>query len=194
MIIKEKNGSTLTNWYHFSKKFHCGAILAPQLGAYWGISTRYLLPHFSHLLPKSTVFCCHIFLICCRNRQYLLPVARSYLLQVAKLPFMASKPVYHEIYRVNFPPNLIVACCGWDFSNCCMLRPKMWQLLQVAAKFPFVARCRIPQYHPTTIFSVLHREMAGCRGEDGADILIKREGRTRNYSPSIQTHGTMEAK
>ncbi len=39
----------------------------------------------------------------------------------------------------NFPPKLIVACCGWDFSSCCMLRPKMLQLLRVAAKIPFVA-------------------------------------------------------
>ncbi len=50
-----------------------------RMGAYWGISRGYLLPHFFQLLPKSTVFC------------YLLPVARSYLLQVAKWLFFLTR-------------------------------------------------------------------------------------------------------
>ncbi len=108
-----------------------------NVGAYWGISGGYLLPHFFSIVAENdgiflTVASCHkLFIAGC---------------QIAL--FLGNKPMY----KVNWefiPPNLIVACCGRDFSNCCMLQPKMWQLLRVAAKFPFVARCRIPQYVPT---------------------------------------------
>ncbi len=44
-----------------------------------------------------------------------------------------------------------VNCCMLPNPfNCCELRPKMWQMLRVAAKFPNVARCRIPQYLSTS--------------------------------------------
>ncbi len=88
------------------------------LGAYWGISRGYLLPCFSQLLPKSTVFC------------YLLPVARSYLLQVAKWPFFLERSLCIKVIRLtgNF---LIVARCGQKCGNCCGLRPN-FHLLRVA--------------------------------------------------------------
>ena len=117
-----------------------------EMGAYWGISRGYLLPHFFYLLPKSAVF------------SYLLPEAIC--CRLPNDPFTWE----FEIYRINFPPNLIVACCGRDSSNCCMLRPKMWQLLRVAAKFLFVARCRIPQYvpneRPTKGYVNMHEQVA----------------------------------
>ncbi len=90
---------------------------------------------WDHMWARIEVFregiCCHIFLNCCQNRQY--------------FPICCQLP---EAICCRLP-NLIVARCDWNLSNCCMLRPIMWQLLRVAAKFPSVARCRIPQYVPT---------------------------------------------
>ncbi len=72
---------------------------------------------------------------------YLLPVARSYLFQVAKCPlFLTTSTLrycpgrghFGKIGLKNFPLKLIVAGCNWDFSNCCMLRPKTRQLLRIA--------------------------------------------------------------
>ncbi len=110
------------------------------LGAYWGISRGYLLPHFSQLFPKSTVF------------RYLLPVARSYLLHVAKWP--SKWPMYpgnvisDQIWPEKFGLEVIVAGCNPNLANYCKLQPKTLQLLWVATKFLIVARCRIPQYVP----------------------------------------------
>ena len=52
---------------------------------------------------------------------------------------------YHCLTK-PFGLEVFVAGCGPNLANCCKLRPKTLQLLQVAAKYLFVVHCRIPQY------------------------------------------------
>ncbi len=76
---------------------------------------------FSQLLPKSTVFC------------YLLPVATSYLLQVAKWPFSWQQSM-HRI--TGYLPHTFSTK-----ANCCMLRLRFFSLLHVAAKNAAIVAC-----------------------------------------------------
>ena len=109
---------------------HVSSTEIQVMGAYLGISRGYLLPHFSQLLPKSTVFC------------YLLPVARIYLLQVAKwLIFIAIGnrsncwELGSNFYSLHIAAYLNTTQSLWKRTACPVYRTAGFPVFQL----PFLA-------------------------------------------------------
>ncbi len=109
------------------------------------------------------VFVATLFAIVAEINSILLFVASCQNLIVAGcqiIIFLANKPMFLQGNRLTgnvisdqicsgkFGLEVIVAGCDPKLATCCKLRPKTLQLLRVAPKFLFVARCRIPQYVP----------------------------------------------